>query len=98
MKRYKNWLLEAGTAANQVPEIKITDTKLYVSAITLSTQDDLKLLKQLEFQLQSQKASQAQNRYWDFLIGRSFQGVDRLFALCRSNEFSIGGKGREAGS
>ena len=107
MKWYKNWLLEARTAANQVPEIRITDTKLYVSAVTLSNQDNLKLFKQLEFgfkwavnwiKKQYQKANQAQNRYLDFLIGRSFQRVNRLFALFRSNEFSIGGKEREAGS
>ena len=31
----------AGTAANQVPEIKITDTKFYVPVITLSTEDNI---------------------------------------------------------
>ena len=41
-------ILVAGTAANQVPEFKITDTKLFVPAITLSTQDNVKLLTQLE--------------------------------------------------
>ena len=30
-------------------EFKTTDLKLYVSAVTLSTQDNVKLLKQLEF-------------------------------------------------
>ena len=35
-------ILVAGTAANQVPEFKITDTKLYVPVITLSTQDNVK--------------------------------------------------------
>ena len=30
-------------------EFKTTDVKLYVSAVTLSTQDNVKLLKQLEF-------------------------------------------------
>ena len=38
----------AGAAANQVPEIKITYTKLYVPVVTFLTQDDIKLLKQLE--------------------------------------------------
>ena len=41
-------ILVAGTAANQNPKFKITDTKLYVPVITLSTQDNVKLLKQLE--------------------------------------------------
>ena len=36
------------TAANQVPKQKLTDTKLYVSVVALSTQDNVKLLKQLE--------------------------------------------------
>ena len=36
------------TEANQVPKQKLTDTKLYVSVVALSTQDNVKLLKQLE--------------------------------------------------
>ena len=40
--------LIAGTAANQVPKFKVTDTKPYVPVVTLSTQDNIKLLKQLE--------------------------------------------------
>ena len=36
------------TGANQVPKQKLTDTKLYVSVVALSTQDNVKLLKQLE--------------------------------------------------
>ena len=39
--------LIAGTAANQDPKIKLTDTKLYVPVATSSTQDNVKLLKQL---------------------------------------------------
>ena len=37
--------LVAGTAANQKSEIYITDIKCYLSVITLSTQDNVKLLK-----------------------------------------------------
>ena len=40
--------LVAGTMANQVPTFTITDTKLYVPAVTLSTQDNAKLLEQLK--------------------------------------------------
>ena len=36
------------TAANQEPTFAITDTKLYVSVVILSTPDTVKLLKQLE--------------------------------------------------
>ena len=39
--------LVTGTAANQVPTFTITDAKLYVPVVTLSTQSNVKLLKQL---------------------------------------------------
>ena len=45
---WKNCFLIAGTAANQEPTFTITDTKLYVPVVTLLTQDNVKLLKQLE--------------------------------------------------
>ena len=35
-------------ATNQAATFAITDTKLYVSIVTLSTQDNAKLLKQLK--------------------------------------------------
>ena len=44
----KNCFLVASTAVNQEPKFTITDTKLYVPVATLSTQDNVKLLKQLE--------------------------------------------------
>ena len=44
----KKCILAASTAANQVPKFKITGTKLYVTVVTLSTQENIKLLKQLE--------------------------------------------------
>ena len=40
-------LLVAGAEANQVPLFKIADAKLYVPVLIFSTQDKLKLLKQL---------------------------------------------------
>ena len=40
--------LVTGTAENQESTFIITDTKRYVPVITLSTQDNIKLLKQLE--------------------------------------------------
>ena len=74
----------AGTAGNQEKKIETTDTKLYVSVVTLSTQDNIKLLKQLESgfkrtinpnKYQSETTNQAQNRYLDFFIDAIFQGV-----------------------
>ena len=44
----KNCFLVAGTAENQDPTFKITGTKRYVHVVTLSTQDNIKLLKLLE--------------------------------------------------
>ena len=74
-------------------ELKITHTKLYVLIVTLSTQDNVKLLKQLESDFTGtidwnkyhfKTTNQTQNRYLDFLINPSFQGVKRLFLLsCR---------------
>ena len=40
-------LIVAGTAANQIPEVKATDAKLYVPMITSSTQDNIRLFIQL---------------------------------------------------
>ena len=48
LKWSKNCILVAGTAANQNPRFQINDTKLYVPVVTLSTQKNIKLLKQLE--------------------------------------------------
>ena len=60
----------------------ITDTKLYVPVVTLSTQDNAKLLQQLNpgfkrtinwNKYQSKISTEAQNQYLDFLINPSFQ-------------------------
>ena len=45
LKWSEKCILVAGTAANQVKKFKITDTKLYVPVVILSTQDNVKLLK-----------------------------------------------------
>ena len=86
----KKSILSAGTAANQVPKFKTTDTKLYVPVVILSTYDNIKLVKQLESgfkrtinwnKYQSKKTSQVQNRYLDVLSDLGFQGVNRVFVL-----------------
>ena len=83
----KKYFLVAGTAANHKPKFQITDTELYVPVVTLSTQDNIKLLKQLESGFKrtihwnkylSKTTYKAQNRYLDFLIEASFQGINRL--------------------
>ena len=66
-----------GTVENENPTFTITDTKLYVPVLTLSTQDNVTLLKQLESgfkrtinwnKYQLKVAQQTQNRNLDFLI------------------------------
>ena len=86
----KNYFLVAGAVENQEPTLTITDTNFSVPAVTLSTQDNVKLLKQLESgfkrtvnwnKYQSKATQQILNRNLDFLIDTSFQGANRLFVL-----------------
>ena len=44
----KKSILATGTVSNHIPKFEITSTKLYVPVVTLSTQENIKLLKQLE--------------------------------------------------
>ena len=48
LKWFNNCILVAGNEANQNPTFQINDTKLYVPAVTLSTQENIKLLRQLK--------------------------------------------------
>ena len=68
----------------------ITETKLYIPVVTLSTKDNEKLLQQLKSgfkktiswnKYESSIKTFAQNRYLNYLINPSFQGVNRLFVL-----------------
>ena len=69
----------------------ITDTKLYVPVVTLSTQNNEKLLQQLKTGFKrtinynkyhsKTEPPNAPNPYLDFLINPSFHGVNRLFVL-----------------
>ena len=78
LKWSKKCILLAGTAANQVPEFTITDTKVYVHVTTLSTQDNVNsqnlVLKEqfIGININLKKKGQAQNKYLDFLIYPSF--------------------------
>ena len=73
----------------------ITETKLYVPVVFLSTKDNEKLLQQLKSgfkktiswnKYESSIKTFAQNRYLNYLINPSFQGVNRLFVLSFENE------------
>ena len=45
LKWSRNFIIVAGTANNQNPLFQINDTKLYVPVVTLSAQENIKLLK-----------------------------------------------------
>ena len=69
---------------------EITDTKLYVPTVTLSKEDDIKLLEQLTSgfkktikwnKYRSQMAIQPKNSNLNYLIDPTFMNVNRLFVL-----------------
>ena len=75
---------------DQVPTFTITETNLYVPVVTLSTQDNSKLLPQLKSSFKRtitwnkyivKPELLAQNENLNHLIEPSFQGINRLFAL-----------------
>ena len=81
-------------ANNEVPTFALTDTKLYVLVVTLSTQNNAKLLQQLKSSFkrtinwnryQSKASIQERNQYLDFLIDPSFRGVNKHFVLSFEN-------------
>ena len=83
------------SSATGETKFKITDTKLYVPVVTLSTQDNTKLLQQLKSgfkriinwnKYQSDLKTYTQNQYFNHLVDPSFQGVNRLFVLSFENE------------
>ena len=88
----KNCVVSSATGETK---FAITETKLYVPVVTLSTEDNAKLLQQLKSNFkrkitwnkyESSIKTFAQNRYLNYLINPSFQGVNRLFVLSFENE------------
>ena len=74
---------------------KITDCKLYVPAVTLSAEEDNKLLHQLKSgfkrtikwnKYMSEMSSQTKNNNLNYLIDHTFSNVNRLFVLSFENE------------
>ena len=75
---------------------KITNTKLYVPIVTLSTKDNAKLVKLLEggfhrpvywnkYQTKIGTRNLDNNNFIRFSLNASFQGVKRLFVLVFDN-------------
>ena len=89
--------------ANQVPTFTITETNLYVPVVTLSTQDNAKLLPQLKSGFKRtinwnkylrKPELLSQNPNLNLLVEPSFQGVNRLFVLTfKDNEQRTSNKG-----
>ena len=88
-------VLIATNIANQNATFTITDTKLYVPVVTLSTQENAKFLQQLKSGFKriinwnkylSKPKLLAQNPNLNHLVEPSFQGVNRLFVLAFEND------------
>ena len=78
------------TDSNGAGTFEITDTKLYVPAVTLSTQENTKLLQQLKSGVKrvinwnkylSKPESFRRNANLDYLVEPSFQEINGLFVL-----------------
>ena len=74
---------------------KTTDAKLYVPVVTLSAQNDNKLLEQLKTEFKrtnkwnkyrSEMSNQSQNNNLNYLTDPTFTNVYKLFVLSFKNE------------
>ena len=91
----RNCVIVSSNDANQNATFAITDTKLYVLVVTLSTQDNAKLLQQLKSGFKrvinwnkylSKPELLAQNPKLNHLVEPSFQRVNRFFVLTFEND------------
>ena len=80
----------------EVTAFQITSTKLYVPIVTLSTKDNVNLIKQLnkgfirsvywnEYKSKIETKTADNNNVTRFPLDASFQGVNRLFVLAFNN-------------
>ena len=90
-----NCVIVSTNVANQNATFTITETKLYVPVVTLSTQDNAKLLTQLKSGFKrtinwnkylSKPELLARNPNLNHLVEPSFQGINRLFVLAFEND------------
>ena len=91
----KNCVIVATDVANQGATFSTTDTKLFVPVVTLSPQDNTKLLERLKSDFkgtinwnksQSKISTERQNLDLDCLIDPSYQGINRLVVLSFEDE------------
>ena len=86
------------SSATEKTKFAMTDTTFDVPVVTLSTQDNAKMLEQFSSDFkttinwnkyQSKVSTERQSKYLDLLIDPTFQGVDRIFFfLLFENEIS----------
>ena len=85
-----NCIIIYTNVANQVPTFTITETNLYVPVVTLSTQNNSRLLPQLKNCFKriiiwnkylAKPELSTQNSNLNHLIEPSFQGINRIFVL-----------------
>ena len=90
-----NCVIVSTNIANQNATFTITETKLYFSVVNLSTQDNAKLLTQLESGFKrtinwnkylSKPESLAKNPNLNHLVESSFQRINTLFVLELEND------------
>ena len=91
----RNSVIISANILDQIPTFTIKETNLYVPVVTLSTQDNAKLLPQLKSGFKrtiswnkylAKPELLAQNANLNHLIEPSFQGVNRLFVLAFEND------------
>ena len=85
------------TNSTDIGTFEIDDTKLYVPVVTISTQNNAKLLQQLKsgskrtinwnkYQSNPKRCLNIENQYFNHLVDTSFSGVNRLFVLSFETE------------
>ena len=91
-----NWSQDCVMSTTDEATFKITNTKLYVPTVTLSSKDNIKLVKLLEegfkrpvywneYQTKIESRNLDNNNLTRFPLDASFQGVRRLFVLAFDN-------------
>ena len=91
-----NWTKDCVMSTIADTTFKITNTKLYVPIVTLSSKDNVKLVKLLEegfkrpvywneYQTKIESRNLDNNNLTRFLLDASFQGVRKLFVLAFNN-------------
>ena len=91
-----DWTKDCVVSTNADAKFKITKTKLYVPIVTLSSKDNVKLVKLLdkgfkrlvywnEYKTKIRARNLDNNNLTRFLLDASFQGVRKLFVLAFNN-------------